>query len=157
MNVQNVDDERMLKEPLLYIGLKCVLEHNLTKYRTGLVPGCIGTIINNSRMGDRFYVVRFSDPACTLDVVEDGLTPIITDDYRNRWNKINAQKERKYKLATNVIHLTGPKGGHRGVSFDYIDETGGKFSCFIANKEETEKYLEKFRENGIKITVKIDQ
>lgn len=157
MNAQIVDDEKMLKDPLLYIGLKCVLEHDLTKYRTGLVSGSIGTIVANSRMGDRFYVVKFSCPACTLDVLEDGLTPIITDDYRRQWNELNAEKERQYKIATNVVHLIGPKGGHRGVSFDYVTETGQKRNRFITDRDETARYLEKFRENGIEITVKIDQ
>jgi hypothetical protein len=107
-------------------GIKVRLKVDLTKYRTGLVPGTEGTTIGNygiwSRGSDRFVGVHFPDKGA-LDVLWDSLE-IIDEEYLKRNEEQRNRYFEKLKSATEVVKCVGPRGGFRHLSYTYTDSNG---------------------------------
>lgn len=134
-------------------NIKVKLKVDLTRYGNGLVPGIEGYTIGRqgmwSRSNDNFITVCFPNIK-TLDVLWDSLE-IIDEEYLKQVQESNQKWMEELKTARNVRLYLGPKGGFRGLSFQYIDERG--IECGYSNgfKDESTKIMKFFKENNIHI------
>lgn len=126
------------------MNIRVRLNTDLTKYDNRLTIGIEGYAISNSRMGDRFVIVKFDTGAC-IDVLWDSLD-IIDKNELDRIEKAKNEHIEKLKYAKNVILYKGPRGGFKGLSYVY---PGG--SMYDGFRDSAMRDLEIIKSYGIHV------
>jgi hypothetical protein len=133
------------------------LKADLTQYLKGLVAGTEGYTIGNygiwSRANDNFTGVHFPGVG-TLDVLWSSLE-IIDKEYLEEMERLRKQRLEEYKTARDIVKYVGPRGGFKGLSFEYTDSNGIKVHYSNGFKQESEKLIEYFKELNLKIEEKL--
>lgn len=115
-------------------GIKVKLKVDLTKYNPNLIIGTIGYTIGEydiwSRGSDRFIGVCFPNIQ-TLDVLWSSLE-IIDEELLSRIKTQEARYTEEIKTAKDVIKYLGPKGGFKGLSFNYTNSQGKTVKVTLA-------------------------
>lgn len=139
-------------------GVKVKLKVDLTRYLDGLVAGSEGRTIGQygmwSRNMDTFTGVDFPGIG-KLDVALNSLE-IIDKDYLKKMDDYKKKKFENYKSAKDIILTTGPMGGFRYLSFEYIDD-GIPSHIGIGFKKEAEEIIEYFKKLKKHIDLRIEK
>ena len=102
-----------------------------------------------SRGSDRFIGVRFATIG-TFDILWESLQ-VIDKEYLA---DAKVRDKRKWELlenAMNVIRTTGPQGGFKYLSYEYLNEDGTPSHVSNGSRKAAEKLIEFFRSHGIEI------
>lgn len=133
------------------------LKVDLSRYLKSLVVGTEGYSIGNygiwSRGNDNFTGVHFPGVG-TLDVLWSSLE-IIDKEYLEEMERLRKQRLEEYKTARGIVKYVGPRGGFKGLSFEYTDTNGQKVHYSNGFKQESEKLIEYFKELNLKIEDKL--
>jgi hypothetical protein len=119
------------------------LTEDLTRYHPSLVPGVEGHTCGDSRLGDRFVVVRF--PKTTLDILWKGLE-IIDEEHLKKMAEYKKAEQERMKQATDVVRRVGPRGGFWSLSYKY-----GQGTRSTGSKQQAAEWEAFFKEHGISI------
>lgn len=135
------------------------LKIDLSRYATGLLPGIEGITVGRqnmwSRGSDRFISVHFPG-VTTLDVLWSSLE-IVDKEYLKKIEEEREEFKRELKTATNVVKAIGPRGGFKGLSFEYVNNEGIHCSTSIGFKSKAENIIKILEEYGISVGIKIIQ
>ncbi|QHT59879.1 hypothetical protein GXP70_07895 [Paenibacillus lycopersici] len=130
---------------------------DLTQYLNGLVAGTEGYTIGNygiwSRANDNFTGVHFPGLG-SLDVLWSSLE-IIDQKYLEEMEIQRKQRLEEFKTAKNITKYVGPRGGFKGLSFEYTKSNGTSVSYSNGFKQESEKLIEYFKELNLEIEEKL--
>jgi len=128
---------------------------DLTSYHPQLVKGVEGITIGAygvwSKGSDRFVGVRFQGIG-TFDVLWESLEIVefIADCKARERQQLEALKS-----ARNVVRYTGPRGGFKCLSYEYVDKDGVLCHVSTAGREECDKLTAFFHEQGIAIRLEV--
>lgn len=141
----------------MYERIQVKLKVDLTHYLKGLTAGTEGYTIGNygiwSRANDNFTGVHFPGLGL-LDVLWSSLE-IIDQKYLEEMEFLRKQRMEEFKTAKRITKYVGPRGGFKGLSFEYTNSNGITVRYSNGFKQESEKLIEYFKELNLKVEEKL--
>jgi len=102
-----------------------------------------------SRANDRFVGVRFPNVG-TFDILWESLE-IIDQEYLKEVADREKERLELLKNARNVVRFVGARGGFRYLSYEYTAEDGIACHTSTGARQEAEKLMKFFKEQGIDV------
>lgn len=77
----------------------------------------------------------------SIEIIDEEFLREVAIREKEKWEAL--------KQATNVVKVVGSRGGFKHLSYEYVQKDGALCHASTGNREEADKLLEFFKENGI--------